>query len=77
MLTRNNVRLTLEGARAILSAAEGEAREIQVPQNIAVVDEGAHLLVFARMDNAKLSSVEVIWLAVRGLLRNKASNRSR
>ena len=59
MLTRNNVRLTLEGARAILSAAEAKAREIQVPQNIAVVDEGAHLLVFARMDGAKLSSVEV------------------
>lgn len=59
MLTRNNVRLTLEGARAILAAAEAKAREIKVPQNIAIVDEGAHLLVFARMDGAKLSSVEV------------------
>ena len=59
MLTRNNVRLTLEGARALLAAAERRAREIQVPQNIAVVDEGGHLLVFARMDGAKLSSVEV------------------
>jgi glc operon protein GlcG len=59
MLTRNNVRLTLEGARAILAAAEAKAWEINVPQNIAVVDEGGHLLLFARMDNAKLSSVEV------------------
>lgn len=59
MLTRNNIRLTLEGARAILAAAEKRAREITVPQNIAVVDEGGHLLVFARMDGAKLSSVEV------------------
>jgi glc operon protein GlcG len=59
MLTRNNIRLTLEGARAILAAAEGKAREIKVPQNIAIVDEGGHLLVFARMDGAKLSSVEV------------------
>jgi glc operon protein GlcG len=59
MLTRNNVRLTLEGARVILAAAETRAREIKVLQNIAVVDEGAHLLVFARMDGAKLSSVEV------------------
>jgi uncharacterized protein GlcG (DUF336 family) len=57
MLTRNNVRPTLEGARAILSAAEAKAREINVPQNIAVVDEGAHLLVSARMDGAKLCSV--------------------
>ncbi len=59
MLTRNNVRLTLEGARAILAAAEAKAREIKVPQNIAIVDEGAHLLVFARMDGAKLSAVEI------------------
>src|ERR1019366_3190168 len=59
MLTRNNVRLTLEGARAILSAAEAKAREIKVPQNIAVVDESGFLLAFGRMDSAKLSSVEV------------------
>jgi glc operon protein GlcG len=59
MLTRGNIRLALEGARAILAAAEKKAREIKVPQNIALVDEGGHLLVFARMDGAKLSSVEV------------------
>ncbi len=59
MLTRNNLRLTLEGARAILAAAEKKAREIRVPMNIAVVDEGGHLLIFARMDGAKLSSIEV------------------
>jgi glc operon protein GlcG len=59
MLTRNNIRLTLEGARAILAAAESKAREINVAQNIALVDEGGHLLIFARMDGAKLSSVEV------------------
>ena len=59
VLTRNNARLTLEGARAILAAAEMKAREISVPMNIAVVDDGGHLLVFARMDAAKLSSIEV------------------
>lgn len=59
MLTRNNPRLTLEGARAILAAAEKKAREISVPMNIAVVDDGGHLLAFARMDGAKLSSIEV------------------
>ncbi len=59
MLTRNNLRLTLEGARAILAAAEKKAREINVAQNIAIVDEGGHLLAFARMDGAKLSSIEV------------------
>jgi glc operon protein GlcG len=59
MLTRNNLRLTLAGGRAILAAAEKKAREIKVPMNIAVVDEGGHLLVFARMDGVKLSSIEV------------------
>ena len=59
MLTRNSVELTLEGARAILSAAEKKAREIKVPQNIAIVDDGGHLLLFARMDGVKLSSIEV------------------
>jgi glc operon protein GlcG len=59
MLTRNNIRLTLEGGRAILAAAEKKAREIKVPMNIAIVDEGGHLLVFARMDGVKLSSIEV------------------
>ncbi len=59
MLTRHNIRLTLQGARAILSRAEKKAMEIKVPMNIAVVDEGGHLLAFARMDGAKLSSVEV------------------
>jgi glc operon protein GlcG len=59
MLTKNNLKLTLAGARAILAAAEKKALEIKVPMNIAVVDGGAHLLAFARMDGAKLSSVEV------------------
>ncbi len=59
MLTRHNIRLTLEAARAILAAAETKARSIKVPQNIAVVDDGGHLLAFARMDGAKLSSIEV------------------
>jgi glc operon protein GlcG len=70
MLTRDNVRLTLEGARTILAAAESKAREIKVPQNIAIVDDGGHLLVFARMDGVKLSSIEVaITKAVSAALR--------
>jgi glc operon protein GlcG len=59
VLTRNNPKLTLEGARAIVDAAEKKAREIAVPMNIAVVDDGGHLLAFVRMDGAKLSSIEV------------------
>ncbi len=59
LFTRNNPKLTLEGAQAILDAGERRAREIGVPMDIAVVDDGGHLLAFARMDGAKLSSVEI------------------
>jgi uncharacterized protein GlcG (DUF336 family) len=58
-LTRNNPKLTLEGAQLVLAAAQARAVEIKVPMDIAVVDDGAHLLAFARMDGAKLSSVEI------------------
>lgn len=59
LVTRNHPKLTLEGARAILAAAEKHAQEIRCPMNIAVVDEGAHLLAFVRMDGAKPSSISV------------------
>jgi len=58
-VTRNHPKLTLEGAKAILAAAENRAVEISVPMNIAIVDDGGHLLAFSRMDGAKLSSVRI------------------
>jgi uncharacterized protein GlcG (DUF336 family) len=58
-LTRNNPKLTLEGAQLVLAAAQARAVEIKVPMDIAIVDDGGHLLAFARMDGAKLSSVEI------------------
>ena len=59
LFTRNNPKLTLEGAQAVLAAAEKRAREISVPMKIAVVDDGGHLMAFARQDGAKLSSVQI------------------
>ena len=58
-VTRNHAKLTLEGARAVVAAAEGRAVEIRVPMDIAVVDDGGHLLVFERMDGAKPSSIAI------------------
>jgi glc operon protein GlcG len=58
-VTRNNPKLTLEGAQLVLAAAQARAVEIKVPMDIAIVDDGAHLLAFVRMDGAKLSSVEI------------------
>ncbi len=59
LVTRNHPKLTLEGARAVLGAAQRRARELRCPVNIAVVDEGAHLLAFERMDGAKPSSIAI------------------
>ena len=59
LVTRNNPKLTLEGAQAVEAAAEKRAQEIGVPMDIAVVDEAGYLLAFVRMDGAKLSSVQI------------------
>ena len=52
-------KLTLDDARAVLEGAEAKAREIGVDMDIAVVDDGGHLLAFIRMDNAKVTSIDV------------------
>jgi glc operon protein GlcG len=65
LVTRNHPKLTLEGARAVLAAAEKKAQEIRCPMDIAIVDDGGHLLAFARMDGAKLSSIEIALLKAR------------
>jgi glc operon protein GlcG len=55
----NHPKLTLEGAEPVLDAANAQAARSGVPMNIAVVDDGGHLLAFARMDGAKLSSIDI------------------
>ncbi|MGZ5042759.1 MAG: GlcG/HbpS family heme-binding protein [Usitatibacter sp.] len=50
--------LTLEAARVALAAAEAEAQRNQWRVVIAVVDEGGHTLVLARLDGAQWSSIE-------------------
>jgi len=59
LVARNQVKLTLEGARAVLEAARRRAEEIKIPMNIAVVDDGGHLLAFERMDGAKPASIAI------------------
>ena len=58
-VTHNSPRLTLHGARLIMAAAARKANIIGVPMDIAIVDDGGHLLVFNRMDGAKLSSIDI------------------
>ncbi len=51
--------LTAAGARAILTAALAEADRIGVPQCVAVVDSGGHLLAFGRSDGARIGSISI------------------
>ena len=51
--------ITLEQAEQLSKAAKAKATEIGVPMNIAIVDEGANLVAFHRMDNAWLGSVDI------------------
>jgi uncharacterized protein GlcG (DUF336 family) len=52
-------RLTLSDARLVLEGAEKKAKEIGVDMDVAVVDDGGHLLAFVRMDNARITSIDV------------------
>jgi glc operon protein GlcG len=56
LITRERIDLNLAGAETILAAAKEKAREIKVKVNIAVVDDGGHLVAFARMDGARPAS---------------------
>src|SRR2546428_13769814 len=58
-IPRNAPRLTLQGARLIMASAVRKAAAIGVPLDIAVVDDAGPLLVFNRMDGAKLSSIDI------------------
>jgi glc operon protein GlcG len=49
---RSQAVLTYEGAAVVLRAAIAKARELGVPQVIAVVDAHGRLLAFARLDGA-------------------------
>jgi glc operon protein GlcG len=56
LITRSRVQLHLAGAEAILAGAKAKAAELGVKENVAVVDDGGHLLAFARMDGARPAS---------------------
>ena len=51
--------VTLNVASAVIDTARKKAEELDVPMNIAVVDDGGNLAAFARMDGAWLGSIEI------------------
>lgn len=51
--------ITTEQATAILEAARAKAESMEIKENIAVVDAGANLKAFLRMDGAWLGSIDI------------------
>jgi uncharacterized protein GlcG (DUF336 family) len=51
--------ISLEQAEKAVMAAKAKATELGTFMNIAIVDAGANLVAFARMDNAWLGSVDI------------------
>lgn len=51
--------ITSSQAQAILAAAIAHAEQIGVQANVAVLDAGAHLKAFSRMDGAVLGAIDV------------------
>ncbi|GAB2586895.1 GlcG/HbpS family heme-binding protein [Spirosoma areae] len=51
--------ITLEQAETAVQAAKAKAKEIGTLMNIAVVDAGANLTAFVRMDGAWLGSLDI------------------
>lgn len=51
--------ISLEQAQKVVAAAQKKATELNLKMNIAVVDGGANLLAFARMDGAWLGSADI------------------
>jgi glc operon protein GlcG len=56
LVTRNRIQLNLAGAETVLTAAKKKASDMGLKMNIAIVDDGGHLLAFARMDDARPAS---------------------
>lgn len=78
MKTISSLKLTEEGAMAILEAAREKARSMKLQVSIAVMDEGGHLLAFARGDGARLHTVPIAMAKARSaaLTRNPTGKKS-
>ncbi len=52
-------RLDLDDARVIIAAARARAEQMGVPVCIAVADESGNLIAFERMNDTKLTSIDL------------------
>jgi uncharacterized protein GlcG (DUF336 family) len=51
--------ISLNQAEAAIKAAKEKARQLNTLMNIAIVDAGANLVAFARMDDAWIGSIDI------------------
>lgn len=51
--------ITSQQAQAVIAAGEAHAARIGVPIDIAVLDAGAHLKAFSRMDGALIGAIDI------------------
>ena len=56
LVTRDRVLLNLAGAETVIEGAKKKGAAMGLKLNVAVVDDGGHLLAFARMDGARPAS---------------------
>jgi uncharacterized protein GlcG (DUF336 family) len=57
--TEKDMNITLEKAEKIIAIAKQKALELNTKMNITVVDSGANIVAFARMDGAWLGSADI------------------
>lgn len=53
------MKLTLDKAKKMIEAARKQAEEMKIPMNIAVVDDGANLVAFERMEGAMIAGINI------------------
>jgi uncharacterized protein GlcG (DUF336 family) len=52
-------KVTLEAAKYMLSGAERRAAQLGLSEDIAIVDDGGHLVAFIRMDEARIAGIDI------------------
>jgi glc operon protein GlcG len=71
MITRPALKLNWEGTNRILQAAVKKVQAMGIPMSIAVVDEGGHLLGFARTDDGKPHNIRIAQTKARAAASNR------
>jgi glc operon protein GlcG len=71
MIKRQSLKLNWEGTSRILHAAVEKVQELAIPMSIAVVDEGGHLLGFARTDEGKVHNIRIAQVKARAAASNR------